>query len=546
MENPPRAHRARWLGALVALSAAAGCGSCQGTPKTDPRNHLPADARVVIELSDLARLPRVWATVEQRFAKVVPAEDRMKLRTELQRSLGFDPFSEEGLKAAGLPVSGPVVGHATDRSAMWVIPVADPKLFEGTVTQLVEARAVAEKAKAAFGDASGWLYTRSFGAEKATVAALVIRSGRGFLGVGPEAESMVGAALAQKAETALPASPDYRALVARLEGEGIVRAIFPRAGEELARTLKTARSQVPMALDEETAAGVKGAAWQLDLTSSGLGMQGRLRLEDEALEAARTLFDTDAPLPDSLRQLDLPGSVLYLLVNGNADGLIARFAPESSRARTRLRRLIASLGLEEEKVLEALTGQLAVVSGLGDLSKANLQQLLRVPQRFAWSGIGIGVEDGSDIGAVTDEMKAQLAEREFEVKEVKVGEQAVSRVVSMDKGDFVLVDTFVRPGAIIYATEPAVTEGVLGVAPGRDPLKGKAGVVLELRLGALARRLSTFDATRLPLMFRSVASQGLEALAVFDRLRFVLVPTDEGISVNGSLDLAADAGADAP
>lgn len=535
-------HLTRIAGARLGLAgialAMASCGSCQGTSTSDPRLHLPADAAMVVELPEVAALPELWKQIEARAEGVLPAEDLMNARTELQRVLGLDPFTEEGLRAAGVAAKGAVVGHASEDSALFILPVEDSKLFGDTVANLVAARAYAEKSETKLAGKTASVFSRSFGEETASVAAMVVDGGRGFVAVGPESVTMLEAALTQKKEAALPTSENYRALVEQLGEPGLVRVVMPGAGQALRDTMAKARSKVPMALDEKTAAGIRGAAWQLRVTSSGVTTQGRLHLEGEALAAAKKLFAEARPLPEGLRQVDIPGAVVHLVISADPQALLERIAPENSRARARLARLLESLGLEEKEVLDGLSGQLALATGFGPaLAEADLRTVMGNPLSLAWTTIGLGKKKEAKLGEVTEKMKSQLAQRSFGVKAVKVGEQPVTRIVSQANPDFVLVDTVVRDDSVLYANEPAVTEAVLGLAPAPDPLKGKPGAMLELRMGTLADQLKGFDLNKLPLMFRGLVTKGLEALAAFDRLQVVLQPTDTGIAIDSSLDL---------
>ena len=526
------------LVATAALLFVGGCGSCSGRSGADPRSRIPAEASAVFELSDLAELPELRTLIEQRFSAVLPAEDLVAAQAELQRSLGFDPLTEEGLKAAGLAPAGAVAGYVRDESSAWVLPVADAELARGTVTRLVQARAFAEPAEVKVDGHTLTVYGRAFGEETATVAAFAVESGLGYLGLGPEAEAMVVESLSLSPDRSVTSVPTYRTLGQALGDDYLARVLFPRVEEGLEQELRRAGTRLPVQLDEALVDGTKAAGWQVSADEDGLGMKGRLLLEGEALKAMQALFRTDAELPEGLRQLDLPGAVIYALVNANPEAVLARVAPPGSPARARLERLYAQMGMSSA-IEASLTGQLSLAMGLGDLGEVDLRRLFGNPMSTAWTAIGLGVKDPAAFVALSEETKAKLTERGFEATWVEVGGAEVTRVVSRDDPEVLLVDSFAAPGGVVFANERPVTAGILGLAPGLDPLKRGAGVVVELRLDALSRQLATFDVNRLPVMFRSMVGRGLEVLGVFERLAIQVRPSSSGLALDGRLGLKA-------
>lgn len=521
-------------GLLLSALVVSSCGSCgAGGASADPRQYLDPDAELVVEVSDLAALSELRVLVERRFSKIIPPEDIVVAQEELQRALGFDPLTKEGLTEAGLKTSGPVAATVSDDGGLWVFPVADAAKARATVERLVQARSTADKTSETIAGAQVDVYSGSFGDTAFPVAAFTVRNRLGFLGMGPDAKTELEAALTRSPEASMLKSPDYLAATERLSEKWLLRTVLPKGAKSMPQGVGQSR------LAEKSLEGVKSAGWALDADEAGLSLQGRVTLNEQALGDVKAIFATDKGLSEGVRSIDLPGAVLYATVNGDAGELLKRIAPRGSRSRRRLNRMFTDLGMKpEDEVMSELTGQLALAMGLGSLEDIELKQIVGNPLSVMWTAIALGVENPETFTAVDEGMAAKLKERGFEAKKVTVSGKEVNSVVRMDDEGSVLVQSFTRKEAVVFANEPAATEGILNLAPGLDPLKGRAGAVVELRIGRLAQQLRSFQISRLPLMFRSMVSRGLDALTVFEDLKFVIRPVDDGLSIDGTLELA--------
>lgn len=517
----------------------AGCGqSCSGTAAGDPRAHIAADAPAVIELVDLAALPRLRKLVETRFSSIIPASDIVNAQSELQRSLGFDPLTEKGLAEAGLPAKGRIVGSPHGSGALWVFPVVDAAKARAAVERLVQARSTADKNTVTVKGVSIDLYGRAFGDEVAEVAGFGVAKGLGFLSLGPDAKAEIEAALGRSKETSVLTAPGYAALQARVAKSELLRVVMLEGGEALREAALRMR-RTGIRIDERAVEEVAAAAWSLDVDDDGVQAHGFLELEGPALASSKKIFSTKAGLSDGIRSIDLPASVLYATLNGDAQALLTQFAPPGSRARRRLSTVIGSMGMtDDEDVLSRFTGQLGLSMGLGDLADINLRTLMGNPLSAAWTAVALGVKEPEGFAKVDEAMRAKLEERGFEPKNMEISGTAVTRVQAVGDEATVLVDSFTRPGAVVYANEPAVTQGILGIASAVDPLKGKAGLAVDLRIARLGQQLRSFRIESLPLMFQSMVRRGIAALGLLDTLEARVVPDPQGLTFDARLSLA--------
>ncbi len=524
---------------LLALPVSCSDGCSQGTGG-DPRRFVSADAEVVVELSDLASLPSVREAIEARFEAAIPAADRQAAKEELARSLGFDPLTKEGLTAAGLAASGPVVGGIKDGTALWVVPVGHRGKFVTTVGRLVEARATTEQRSEKVDGVELTVFGRSFGDELAEVAAVAVRGGLGFVGVGSSAKAEVVAALGRQESASILGSEAYRRLASATGDAWWIRGVFPRGSEALAGVLRAAGRQAPIAADDAAVKGVEGASWALDLDGDGARVRGKVELKGAALTEAQALFRPSGPVVPGLRALDLPAAAAYVRVHGDAKALLERFAPPNSRTRRRLGRVLRDLGMASEtEVVEDLTGQAALAVGVGDLSQVEFKQIVGNPMSVLWTAFALGVKAPDKFGVIPDEMKEQLEARGFTVSKRTVGKAELTSVVTTDNPEVVLVESAAMPGAVLYSNERAVTDAILGA--GAVPEAVQAGLLVDLRLGQLARELRRFPSGRLPIMVRQVITRATDALTLLDRLALEVEAVDDGLRVDAALRFAAPA-----
>ncbi|MEL6186628.1 MAG: DUF3352 domain-containing protein, partial [Myxococcota bacterium] len=470
-----------------------------------------------------------------------PPADIVNAQAELRRSLGFDPLTEEGLAEAGLPPRGRVVGTPHRNGALWVFPVADAGKARATVERLVQARSTADKTSSSVKGVKVDIYGRSFGDEMAEVAGFAVTKGLGFLTLGTDARAQIEAALGRTRETSILSAPGFAALQGRVAQTELLRVVMPRGAEALRQAAESMR-RTGVRVDARAVEEIAAAAWSLDVADEGVRAHGFVQLEEPSLSASKKIFSTKVGLSDGIRSVDLPASVLFATMNGEPEALLTQFAPPGSPARRRVSQVIASLGMTDEAdVLARLTGQVGLAMGLGDLADVSFRTLMGNPLSAAWTAIALGVKSPESFAEVDASMTAKLAERGFEPKTTEIEGQTVTRVHAVGSPETVLVDSFARPGAVVYANEPAVTQGILGIAPGLDPLQGKPGISVDLRIGRLSQQLRSFRVESLPLRFQSMVRRGITGLGLFDSLEARVRPTDDGLTLDARLSLALPA-----
>lgn len=133
------------LGTLLAVAAlAVGCGTCAGGSKGKPAEEfIASDASFVLSVPSTGTLTgRVQALASN--LRSGPAGQRLvQAMANISRQLGFDPFTEEGLKSAGIDGSRSLAagGAAGGRASLLLaIPVADQTKAVETLTRLVKDR----------------------------------------------------------------------------------------------------------------------------------------------------------------------------------------------------------------------------------------------------------------------------------------------------------------------------------------------------------------------------------------------------------------------
>ena len=152
-----RARGALAAAALLALLPA--CRACERGAADRPTRFIARDAEGVVEIRDLAVLIRARARLPALVDGLMTPQDLEAVEQEVARSLGFDPTTEQGLEAAGLPKSGPLAVElaAGAAGALWVVPVRDEQRFEKALDHIARARAnveSTEKVKIAGKDAT--------------------------------------------------------------------------------------------------------------------------------------------------------------------------------------------------------------------------------------------------------------------------------------------------------------------------------------------------------------------------------------------------------
>jgi hypothetical protein len=522
---------------LAAVAILAGCRVCGTTPSEPPIHFVAKDAEAILEVRDVRVLVRLSQALARDFGAFITPAQVDSLRQELALTLGFDPTSDEGLKAAGIRKEGMIAAQIEEggRSVLWVLPVEDAAKLGKTVKEAAAARIGASKT-ASEGEIT--VLSSEFGPELVTVAAFAVKGGTGLIGAGPKAKELVAGALARKPEESAASHPEYGKQVGALDRDWDLRMISPSGAKAVTNAVELVLRRDAFPLPDLSS--LKSAGWALDGKKTGLEVQGNLRLDEAGMERARKLFATPSALPAGIRSLDVPGSALLLQTAGDIRMLIEVLAPAGSSSRARLdqffQRVKQDVGTDvEAEVLPLLSGHGGVAFGAGDLSRLSLRELQRNPMSALWTAFAVGVKDQQTIETIERRLDPGLRERNIEVS---VRNAAGQEVRSLTQSHSTLVETFGKGGAMVFSNEPAITNLIVANGGGRDLLNGKGGLALELRFGVLAKQLTTFPIASMPALIRGMARKMIEAVGLLDVLTVAVKLDPEGIAVQSELKLA--------
>jgi hypothetical protein len=167
--NPMR----RALFSLAAVALLAGCRVCGTTPSEPPIHFVAKDAEAILEVRDVRMLVRLREALARDFGAFITPAQVDSLRQELSLTLGFDPTSDEGLKAAGVKTEGMIVAQVEEsgRSVLWVLPVEDAGKFGKTVKDAASARIGANKTTV---EGEVTVLSSEFGPQLVTAAAYAV------------------------------------------------------------------------------------------------------------------------------------------------------------------------------------------------------------------------------------------------------------------------------------------------------------------------------------------------------------------------------------
>src|SRR5688500_6795698 len=208
---------------FAAFAIFAGCRGCGTTPEP-PIHFVAKDAEAILEVRDVRVLVRLRESLVKDFSAFITPAQVDSLRQELALTLGFDPTTDEGLKAAGVRAEGSIVAQIEEggASAMWVLPIEDASKFGKTVKDAASARIGANKTSV---EGEITVLQSEFGPQLVTVAAFAVKGGTGLIGAGPKAKDLVAAALVRKPEDSAASHPEYGKQAGALAREWDVRMI---------------------------------------------------------------------------------------------------------------------------------------------------------------------------------------------------------------------------------------------------------------------------------------------------------------------------------
>ena len=515
-----------------------GCRSCAlDSSGVDPRQYLPTTAEAVMELSDIADLPRLRALLTARLKHVVPEQDVARAQEELKLMLGFDPLTVEGLAEAGLPPTGRVAGAVRGDTSLWIFPVKTPAKTRAAIERLVQSRATAERQTEKVAGVEVDVYVRAFGAEEAIVAAWAARGGLSFLAVGPAAKTQVTQALSQAPETSLLKDEGYTSLVGRLSRDWHVRAVFLKGGEGLRDVLERMGRTDLLSSSDAAIDNLERAGWTLRVGQDGFHVDGRLDLLSKARAATQKILSGVASLSKPVRAIAMSNAAMYMILNINTKAALEVAEKEADHIeKARINRYYRGLGFHSGAELASVfSGQAGWAFGLQDLAQFELAHLMQIPPASHWSALAFGLQQEADVHKLSG-IDVLLKSEGYESEAAKVGGHEVELLKNENTGAGIYKG--LSSGALVYANRTQELEALLKPEALKDPLNGKPGFAWVFNLSTFAEQLSTFPVGRLPLFFRSIASRALDTTAAIDVLKFSVEPAKEGLSLRGTLLLA--------
>lgn len=230
---------------LLAL-VATGCGLCSsGVRGQSAEEFVAADTAFVASVPSLSVLAKQMTALSDNLRTGPAGQKLVQAMAMIARQVGFDPFSEEGMKSAGLDPTRSLAAGSTGNGAQGlflVVPFSDKAKAIETVTRLVKDRAGAEVTETR--DVNGVkvsVLVRQAGGE----AQLVYADKNGFLllGTGDGAIEGVAAAMTRTAEQSIAQSAAYAESKKKI-GPRELYLMLPRGGVGLAQVAVLPESTV--------------------------------------------------------------------------------------------------------------------------------------------------------------------------------------------------------------------------------------------------------------------------------------------------------------
>jgi hypothetical protein len=497
---------------------------------------------MVIEIPNVGALVKERATVLSILQGIATEQQLKDVEAQLVRMLGFDPTTKEGLAEAGLPESGPAAAEFTDlgKGALWIVPVGDPAKLKTTLDQLVKSRAkidATSEEKTEGGTIT--VHSRAWGEEKITFAAYTFAKGYAFIGLGRRGIDLVKAALVRKPEESATAHPEYTALTKQIGDRAIARALVPSADAMAAKMTEIAGKGPP----SELAKALKSLGWSAQLEERAITVDGRFRFTEQGLERIRSVLKVADGAPKGVVEVQHAEAALVAQASGDLAALLTIVAPPGSPEAQDLDAAFADLksqlGVDvRAQVVPQLTGHAAVAFGLGDLSaiEGGFHQILADPTSVLWSSIAVGVKSPDEIkklGFFDQRIDPFLAARQLQRTNRTVGDK---EVVVVRQGNQAIMDSFLDEGAWVFSNAPGETDRLIKneVKAASDPLGGKGGVFVELRVPPVAKAARSLDIAKIAgggaeaMFVRGMVDKALQILDRIDRFELRLEPAADG------------------
>lgn len=257
--------------------------------------------------------------------------------------VGFDPFSREGITAAGLKPDGPFAMAILGEGATWLLPVQDEALAMTTMAALAKTLEQADKEHDEVVDGMKLRrFARPFGSREVPVLAVAMHQGFLVVGRGPDGAAHVVQVLKGTKLTSLAASPMAKRASGSVPGTPLRFMVDTSRAGEVAKDAAAAGRVVQL---------VAGG-----LTPSAGGAQLELSaMLDPARAAAVTgaLFPPGPPLP--LAALMEPDAVAVGQGTLLLDALRTVLKDVDATADAKLAAQVNRLGLEAEESLLHMT-----------------------------------------------------------------------------------------------------------------------------------------------------------------------------------------------
>jgi hypothetical protein len=320
------------LGALLLL--AVGCSRCGG-PKpvagpADPAELAPATTQLAVKVPNLLRLGEHTRTLAQLkvvglLASLAGLGDGAGALSELQRQVGVDFTSAEGLTAAGIDPQGTLLTTQPQAGApLVIVSVGDAAKLQAVLARLAKEKLGAERNTETDG------VTTFTGSAGSPLLAWARRGALAILSAGPGCVEAVRASLSQPVEQSLGQQATYRAFAEAQRGRDVIvyaGAQSPLAGMgvtglRLAAGLEAHAvvvvADVPLTAAQSTALSSMSGTAGTDLAAA---------LDPDAVLLAKTATDAATLWP--VVQAVVPGQVLNQLVRAGVriNENLANFKP---------------------------------------------------------------------------------------------------------------------------------------------------------------------------------------------------------------------------
>ncbi len=537
--------RVVWVVSLLTITLQ-GCSFFKTGASAHPLEFVGTDAAVVVELRDIGLLIDLRATVTKNFSGVVSEAQIEQLGDNLALTFGFDPTKPEGLKSVGLASKGPVAGElSTDGlRALWVVPVADPKLLLPVIEDVMKARFGVDEVQTEKREGvSVTTYSTEFGPRTVVRGAHAMSKGHLLFATGPDAADSVARASKLDPKRSVRNHPEFRAIASNLGNDYDIRMISHQGG---AAALTAARraggdpQELAPLLQRVTSAG-----WTLQYDGETVRVAGRARLNDAGLQDVRRVFATKGSAPGGVRAVNLPSAVFVAQASGDPQALLNAVARPGSALRRELeqgaRRAKAEIDIDPlQELVPLLSGHAVVSVGTADLSTVELRELQRGPLERLWVGFSTSVSDSAAVSKVEGTISAQMRAQGLRVKERKVGNSQIRDILPREGAlnTAPLVSTFQHEGAWGFSIEPTVANAIVTNDRGTDALNGRPGLHAELRVDRLIAELRRFRAQQLDLAERFMFMTTLNYLSLIKQLTVDVEPVDDGLRMQTELQFS--------